>query len=69
MFGDHGDLKYLFSDVNVVFKLLFVIVQYFYSSSVYCFFLLVVLLKKENLFGCIVMFQPKWFRLLKFDIW
>ena len=67
VFQDTGDLSYLFSDENVVFKILFVIERYFRLSSVYCFFLLVVLLKHEELDSCIVLFQPKWFRLLSFD--
>ena len=67
VFQDTSDMCYVFSDENVVFKILFIIDRYFYLSSVYCFFLLVVLLKHEDLDSCIVLFQPKWFRLLRFD--
>ena len=67
VFQDTSDMSYLFSEENIVFKILFVIERYFYVSSVYCFFLLVVLLKYEDLYDCVILFQPKWFRLLKFD--
>lgn len=64
IFKDEGKLDYLHGDENVVFKILYIVETYFYASSVYCFFLIIIVLKKENLYSCIYLFQPKWMKLL-----
>ncbi|MBQ7890914.1 MAG: hypothetical protein IJ359_02010 [Erysipelotrichaceae bacterium] len=64
VFKDDEKLDYLYRDENVVFKILFIVETYFYASSVYCFFLIIIVLKKENLYSCIYLFQPKWLKLL-----
>ena len=64
-FEDTNDLRYLCSDENVVLKIWYVLDLYYYASRVYCFFLIVVVLKKEDLYSCVYLFQPKWLKKLK----
>ncbi len=68
LFRDSLDVRYLMGDETVVFKILYILDTYFHASSVYCFFLVIIVLKKENLYSCIYLFQPKWLKLLDFHV-